>query len=89
MPCFTAWMPLTPDDDAPLVRVTVEVAYHRRYRGRRDRYGVPEEPDEPGSVEIARVSDGQGREIDPAPIEAFLERELARRRASEPPVKFF
>jgi len=78
MPCFTAWMPLTPDDDAPLVRVTVEVAYHRRYRGRRDRYGVPEEPDEPEQWEIADVYLLDGRQVEYGHAEEQLLKQVKR-----------
>jgi hypothetical protein len=38
------------------IAVTVDYEYSRACRGLRDRYGVPEEPDEPASVEIIATS---------------------------------
>ena len=70
-------------------RLVVELTGRRAYRGRRDRYGAPEEPDEPEMVEIVRVSDEKGREIDVTPIEAYLEKEVARRWRSGPWMEFF
>ena len=44
---------ITIDDDD--VDVEVEYIYHRAYRGGRDSYGAPTEPDEPESVEINSI----------------------------------
>ena len=44
--------------------VTVEFSYHRAYRGYRNSYGVPEEPDEPEDVEIEVARDAEGRDIE-------------------------
>lgn len=70
-------------------RLVVELLYRPPYRGQRDRYGAPEEPDEPGGVEIARVTNGAGEEIDSSSIEDFLENEVAKRWRWQKRVKFF
>lgn len=63
-------------------RLEVELAYERPHRGVRDRFGVPEEPDEPGELQIARVRSREGEIVDFSPIEDFLYQEaLARWRA--------
>lgn len=45
------------------IPVTVEYTYYPPCRGHRDRYGAPEEPDEPASVEIGSVLDAKGNEL--------------------------
>ena len=51
---------LRPDDD---LDVLVDFSSWRAYRGSRDSFGVPLEPDEPGGVEIEEVRDATTKEI--------------------------
>jgi len=44
--------------------LTVEYEYSKAQRGARDSMGVPEEPDEPESVEILSVKDSDGKDFD-------------------------
>lgn len=37
------------------IEVTVEYKHHKAYRGYRNSFGAPEEPDEPASIEIEEV----------------------------------
>ena len=50
--------------EIPLV---VSYTFHRGLRGSRDRFGVPEEPDDPDEIEIVTVSLPDGTELEPAP----------------------
>lgn len=45
------------------MEVTVEYLYIPPYRGERDRFGVPLEPDEPASIEIQSVITAKGEDI--------------------------
>lgn len=44
---------------------TVEYTFYKGCRGSRDSYGVPLEPDDPAEIEITRVTDESGSEVDP------------------------
>jgi hypothetical protein len=46
------------------IEVEVELNYIPGSRGHRDRYGCPEEPDEPPTFEIVDVSDKDGNDYD-------------------------
>jgi len=46
------------------ISIEVEYSYSKAYPGSRDRYGCPEEPDEPADVEIIRAIDDDGKEIE-------------------------
>ena len=46
------------------ITLSIELYYYRAYRGHRDKYGCPEEPDEPAHFEIESVQDEQGRDFD-------------------------
>jgi hypothetical protein len=50
----------------------VEATYQPPWRGSRDRYGVPEEPDDPEELEICRVCNKAGEEVPFAEIEGDL-----------------
>ena len=44
-------------------KVSVEYAYQAERKGSRNRYGVPEEPDEPEEVEILAVTLQDGHDV--------------------------
>jgi hypothetical protein len=44
------------------IELAVEYGWQRPYRGARDSYGAPLEPDDPGGGEILSVTDANGRE---------------------------
>ena len=46
------------------VEVTVTLEYTPASRGYRDKYGAPEEPDEPATYEIGACEDDQGNYYD-------------------------
>ena len=45
------------------LEVTVEYLYTPAIRGKRERYGVQLEPDEPANIEIESVKDTHGEEL--------------------------
>lgn len=46
------------------VEVEIELCYFPASRGHRDKYGAPEEPDEPASFEVETVEDAHGNPYD-------------------------
>lgn len=60
-------------DDAE-IEIVAQCKYYRECRGHRDRYGCPEEPDEPAEVEIESVTldiELTEAEIDAITMKAF------------------
>jgi len=55
------------------VPLEVEFDYYPGYRGKRDRLGVPEEPDEGPDVDIGRVYIGDSDVTDLLSVESFRE----------------
>ena len=74
---FETTIPLSSDDNAPLVPVIVQFAHYPPRRGQRDRYGAPLEPDEPEDWEIINVTTLDGR---PVPFEHFEDELLKQAR---------
>ncbi len=46
------------------IDVTITLSYIPGSRGHRDRYGAPEEPDEPATFEVDTVEDQHGNDYD-------------------------
>lgn len=60
------------------VKVKCYFECHRAHRGKRDSMGVPEEPDEPATIEFdyAQLDDGSQFELTPSEIECAREQLL-------------
>ncbi len=52
------------DDVEFEINLTIDLTYIPACRGHRDRYGCPEEPDEPAGFEITSCSDADGLEYE-------------------------
>lgn len=65
------------------IPVSVECACHRAERGRRDRYGVQEEPDYDAEIEIESVTGADGTKYDLTPAETEAIEAEAAENASE------
>ena len=63
-------------DDTELP-ITVTWTYYPGSRGHHDKYGAPEEPDEPPSIELVEVKDDRGGDVELTPEqEKRIENEL-------------
>lgn len=64
-------------DDYEEINIEVSYNYYRACRGYRDKYGAPEEPDEPAYIEIGAVinlADGSEVELTDDEIEKLKEK---------------
>lgn len=55
-----AHLPLCPDEEAP---IAVYYTAHLAIKGKRNKYGVQMEPDEPGAIEIESVVGPDGSKV--------------------------
>jgi hypothetical protein len=69
------------------IPVTVELTYYGGCRGHRDRYGAPEEPDEPATFEVDNAVDAKGFEYDltDAEYDEIVEKAGEQRQENEGP----
>jgi hypothetical protein len=71
------------------VEVTIELSYSPGCRGHCDRYGAPEEPDEPASFEVETVEDEHGNDYDLSDAEYDEVVEKAWERQQDRPERDF